>query len=197
MSEQNVNNQTAVPEPPASAPVTPPATTAVFTQADVDRIIKDRLEREENKRKDAEKKIREKADADQLAKNQEWEKLAKQREEEIDALRKENAASKLLELKRGIAAKYSIPEALINRLQGDTAETIEADAKLIAEILPKSPKIANLNPTNPAGATTGETEQQAYARIHGRSMDIFDHKFAENHGGGIVWGDKDGGGETS
>jgi len=48
----------------------------LFTQADLDRIVKDRLEREKTQREKAALKAREDAEAEALKKNQEWQTLA-------------------------------------------------------------------------------------------------------------------------
>lgn len=194
MSEQIVNNQTELPahDPLQPTDTQPEKAVKVYTEDQVQEIIKQRLEREKAKRETEAKTAKEKAEADALAKNQEWQKLAESRNAELEKLKAELEAAKKLELKRGIAAKFGLPEALIPRLQGDTAEDIEADAKTLFEILPKGPKTPTLNPTNPAGASTGESDAQRLARIHGQAVDILDPTFAREHGGGVVWVDKEG-----
>ena len=51
-----------------------------FTQADVDRIVKDRLEREKSARERATAKAKEEAEAAALKKNEEWQALAEKNE---------------------------------------------------------------------------------------------------------------------
>jgi hypothetical protein len=60
-----------------------------FSQAEVDRIIKDRLEREKGKTEAAAQKAKEEAEAAALAKNQEFEALAAKRAEQLAALESE------------------------------------------------------------------------------------------------------------
>ncbi|OGR31696.1 MAG: hypothetical protein A2139_07565 [Desulfobacca sp. RBG_16_60_12] len=60
-----------------------------FTQAELDQIIKDRLEREHKKSESAAEKARKDAEAAALEKNQEWQKLAETRATELAALAKE------------------------------------------------------------------------------------------------------------
>ena len=72
------------------------------------------------------------------------------------------------------------------RLQGETPEELEADAKIILEALPKAgqPKVGVTNPG--ANATgQGETEEQKLARIHGRGVNIFDPTSIAKLGGGV------------
>lgn len=59
---------------------------AVFTQADVDRIVKDRLEREKTAREKVALKAKEDAEAEGLKKNQEWQALAQKHEARTNEL---------------------------------------------------------------------------------------------------------------
>jgi acyl-CoA reductase-like NAD-dependent aldehyde dehydrogenase len=128
-----------------------------FTQADLDRIISERLEREKTKRTEAEKAAVEKATAEALAKNQEWEKLAKQRQEELDKKTAELAERDLREKKRKIAIDTGLPEALAVRLVGTTDEELAADAKALLETIPKKTTSSG-GQTNPGGGGAGITE---------------------------------------
>jgi len=60
-----------------------------FSQAELDQIVKDRLERERKKSESAAEKARKDAEAAALEKNQEWQKLAETRATELAALAKE------------------------------------------------------------------------------------------------------------
>jgi hypothetical protein len=103
---------------------------------------------------------------------------------------KAEAEKKALELKvmrRDVAAKYSLPEALIDRLKGETPEELEEDAKSLLEGLPKGevkPK-AKTNPTNPAGGSETETTAQKKERIFGPQFNPYSQQFAMEHGGGV------------
>jgi hypothetical protein len=53
-------------------------------------------------------------------------------------------------LRREVAAKVNLPAALVDRLQGETADELEADAKALLAALPK-PAAPNINAGAPAG----------------------------------------------
>jgi hypothetical protein len=123
---------------------------------------------------------------------------AKRKEEamsETERLQKQLADTQALlkskehaELQRVIADKVGLPPALASRLQGDTEEALEADAKSLLETLPKTPKVGSPNPTNPGNAASppGETEAQQRARIYGNADNIFDKNYLNSIGGGVV-----------
>ena len=130
-----------------------------FTEAEVQQMIKDRLEREKqslDKRAEAEKKAAEEA---KLKEQNEWKLLAEKHQAELEKTKAELAARDLAEKKRTIAAKYNIPDQLATRLVGSTDEEIEADAKALAETLPKAEqKKASPGPTHPGeGAEINKT----------------------------------------
>lgn len=57
------------------------------------------------------------------------------------------------EAQRKVAEKVGLPAALATRLQGETPEELEADAKALLETLPKPTKPApGINATNPGNA---------------------------------------------
>jgi hypothetical protein len=117
----------------------------------------------------------EKAEQDKAAAEMtEAQKLAKQLEEATGKLR----AMETNEIRRKVAAKHNLPDALALRLQGATEEEMEADAKALAEILPKpQPKQPGPQPANPgANGSQGETVQQRLNRIHGGGGGAFDFK---------------------
>lgn len=155
-----------------------------YTEAELENILKERLGREKAKADKQAQAAAEKAAAEAAAKNGEWEKLAKQREEELAKVLGEIKARDLADRKRAIGEKVGLPAALATRLQGDTDEDLEKDAKALLETLPKQPK-PNPGPTNPGGtATTTETLAQKKERLLGtRSSNPL-------AGGGVVWGDR-------
>ena len=105
----------------------------------------------------------------------------------LEKAQAELKAAKLSELKREIAAKVELPLVFADRLHGETAEELEADAKKIMEALPKVPKPPPVSPTSPgAGAETGETIAQARARIYGQGPDVMSPTYAREHGGGVI-----------
>jgi hypothetical protein len=79
---------TTAPEPsPAETTATSPEPTTeagkVFTQADIDRIVAERVKREKEKAEGAAQAAARKAQEEALAKNAEWQKLAEQRAAEL------------------------------------------------------------------------------------------------------------------
>lgn len=106
---------------------------------------------------------------------------ATKRAQELEAKLK---AYELGELQRAAAEKAGLPAQLAKRLQGSTAEELEADAKALADTLPKPTK-TTANVTNPgANGQQGETREQKRARLEGKPIDPF------GSGGGIFWGEK-------
>ena len=175
MTDTNLTNlDPAIPAPTAPTPdltVTPPDTTAdekKFSQAELDAHIADRLKREKAKQAELIAEAKKKADADALVKNAEWQKLAEQRLAELDEAQTKIKVAETLEQKRKAASKHGLPEELIERLKGVTAEELEADAALIATLLKDPKKVPpNLPPTNPSGnsAITGESVEERRKRL--------------------------------
>lgn len=122
------------------------------------------LEAAETKRKEAEMTEAEKA------------------QQRANALEAELKTLKRIEMQRTAAEKVGLPATLAKRLQGDTEEELEADAKALLETLPKPTK-TNLTQTNPgANGSQSETRDQKKARLMGTPGDIWG-------GGGILWGE--------
>jgi superfamily I DNA/RNA helicase len=90
------------------------------------------------------------------------------------------------ELRQKIAEQTGLPAALAARLQGETPEELEADAKAMLAALPQTqttnslPANLRISATNPANAQVGETREQKKARLLGGNADVFS-------GGGVVW----------
>lgn len=126
----------------------------------------------------------------QLAELDQLKAEKKQREDaalsETERLRKQatEAAAQVQKLqadiwRRDVVAETGIPSILADRINGATKEEMLADAKKLAEALPKqsAPKIP---PTNPGNADPSETAAQQRARLFGSNADPF-------AGGGVVW----------
>lgn len=186
------DTQGVMPEKPETAPAQQQATVTVEQlQAELDRArdaLKtanreaaerrkklDAIEAEETKRKEAEMT--------------EAQKLAKQ----LEAATAELQTLKTTDIKRRLAAKYSLPEALALRIQGKDEAEMDTDAKALAEALPKAPKPQPGPVTNPgANGKTGETLSQQLARIHGQNADPWNLDTLKNIGGGVFFtGGKD------
>jgi len=94
------------------------------------------------------KKIQSFEQAEQAKKDAELSELDKEKKARV-ALEAENKTLKINQLKQSTASKLGLPEVLALRLQGETPEEIEADAKQLLETLPKKPNPASA--TNPGG----------------------------------------------
>lgn len=164
--EQNLTNNQQESEtiPETKTETQPENAEKKFTQADMNEAIKVRLAREKESSKRAAEEAQKLAEAEALAKNQEWQKLAETRAAEIAAKESELKSLKLLETKRAAAEKAGLPVAFAARLQGETLEELEEDAKVIAALLPK-PSKTNLGATNPGGSQTGETIEERRRRL--------------------------------
>lgn len=104
----------------------------------------------------------------------ESQKLSKRLAETEAALRTErrNATA------AGVAARVGLPGALAGRLQGETPEEMEADARAILEALPKAAapteKPKTPGPINPgANGQTGESPAERKTRLYGDTADIW------------------------
>jgi DNA repair exonuclease SbcCD ATPase subunit len=116
-----------------------------FTQAEIDQIVKDRLERERKKHEADAEKARKDAEAAALEKNQEWQKLAEARAKDLETLTKEKSE---LEPFKEQAEKYKA--------------ALEAQLARVKEKLPKHllPLIDKLDPV----------EAMAYITEHGEEL---------------------------
>jgi len=84
---------------------------------------------------------------------------------------------------RKVAEKVGLPAALATRLQGETPEELESDAKALLETLPKPTKPApGINATNPANATNEKTFEEKHREW--KQTGQIANPFA---GGGVSW----------
>ena len=138
-----------------------------FTQADLERIINERLAKERSKAETMATKAREEAErkaAEEQGKYQELYEAAQKRIADTEARLK---ATEIASIKREVAARLNMPGALANRLQGDDEATIEADAKALMAALPK-PAAPNINSGTgngaaPAAGAMSEAEKKELA----------------------------------
>jgi hypothetical protein len=116
----------------------------LFTQAQLDALIDDRLKRERKKAETAAELARKKAEADALEKNQEWQKLAEQRATELAALTQEKAE---LEPFREQAERYKA--------------ALDDQLKKVKERLPKYllPLIEKMDPVEAMAYITEHAEE--------------------------------------
>jgi hypothetical protein len=116
---------------------------------------------------------------------------------ELEKTKGELKLKQLADMKRAAAEKVQLPMVFADRLQGETPEELEADAKKILEALPKAPKAPAIGATNPgSGASQGETYDQQWARIHGQSVNPWDPNVHRQQGGGIFFATPEEGGKS-
>ena len=123
-----------------------------FTQAELDRIVTERLAKEKARTEAAVKRAQDDAEAKRLAEAGEFKALFEKATAELEAERQARKALELAGLRRDTAARYSLPAALADRLRGETADELDADAQELLKSLPK-PAAPNIN----AGDAPGQT----------------------------------------
>lgn len=138
-----------------------------FTQSDIDRIVKERLERESEKARKANEKAQSEAEQKRLAEEGKWKEAFEKQQAELETERNARRDSELKLLRQQAATQTSLPAALADRLQGETLEEMVADAKTILAALPK-PAAPNVNGVNgdgavPRGGAKSEDEKQRLA----------------------------------
>ena len=128
--------------PPAIPPAAPPEPTPGADEGDFPTSWKEVFEHKRFKELTTRAQTAEaalsKIQADQkkaadkaLADQQKWQELAEQRQAEIDPLKAEN-------LRLRVALKKRLPEEMIDRLRGATAEEMETDADTLLQLLKPS-----------------------------------------------------------
>ena len=141
----------------------------VFTQAELDAIVKERLDRANRKAEESVKKAQTEAEIKALAEQGKFKELYEKALADAKAAQDKATALELATLKRDIAARVGLPAQLAARLQGDDEAAIEQDAKSLLASLPK-PSVPNINsapgssngtPALPAGITEEALRAQA------------------------------------
>ena len=146
-----------------------------FTQADVDKLIAERLEREKGRAAKAAEAARAEAERKAAEEQGEFKRLydqEKAQREQAEARARELEQSAL---RRAAAEKAGLPGALADRLRGETPEEMEADAKAVLAALPKpkAPDINNGAGGGNNGAAWDEAERIRLASIYGVSAKNF------------------------
>ena len=147
-----------------------------FTQAEVDALIAQRLERSKRQTEEATAKARTEAERKAAEQQGEFQKLYEAEKAQREATEQRAAALELAAMRREVADRLGVPAALVSRLQGDTPETLEADAKALMAALPK-PGAPNINSTGgalpPSTVFANEQERLRLASLFGVSAKNF------------------------
>jgi hypothetical protein len=85
-------------------------------------------------------------------------------QDRADAAEKKARASELAVMRRDAAVRAKLPEALADRLKGETPEELDADAAELLKSMPV-PVPPKLNTTNPGQPQTGETNAERIKRL--------------------------------
>jgi predicted nucleic acid-binding Zn-ribbon protein len=168
-----MENEPKVPAPVTDAPVVEPKVEVVppvekpltldELKAENERLARHAKNKEEEAARNF-KKLEAFEKAEQAKKDAELSDLEKEKKR-VAELAEENKQLKTNSLKQSIANKLGLPESLALRLQGETPEEIEKDAKEILETLPR--KTAVTNPTNPGGGLQAtETDAERRKRLN-------------------------------
>lgn len=160
---------TAATETAAATPSTIEQKT--FTQADIDRIVKDRLTRAEAKAAETNAKAVAEAEAKALAEQGKFKDLWEKAQAQAAAKEARVAELELAAMRRDVASKTGLPAPLIDRLRGVTLEELEADAATLLAALPK-PTAPNINSGNglgasPAAGQMSEADKAVLAATYG------------------------------
>lgn len=131
------------------------AETVTFTQADVDRIVSERLQRAERKAADATAKATAEAEKRAAEEQGKWKELYEKTQAEVETERTARRGLELATLKDKVARAVGLPEKLAGRLQGEDEETLLADAKSILADLPK-PTAPNINSGSGGGTVAAD-----------------------------------------
>jgi len=142
-----------------------------FTQADLDRIVTERLDREREKSKKDAAKAQADAEAKVLAEQGKYKELFEKQQAELEAERRTAREASMRLMQRDAAGQTSLPLPLAERLRGETLEEMVADAKSIIAALPK-PQAPNINASSgvggaPAAGALDDAEKKRIADKYG------------------------------
>ena len=156
-------------QPQAQPDATGEKAERMWTKAEVEALVRDRLANAQRKAEEAADKARQEAEAKALKEQGEYQKLFEKAQAELDAERQRARALELQALRRDVAQKFQLPDALAKRLQGETQEELERDAQDLLAAIPK-PAAPDINAGNapqgnaPRSWLGGLTEQEFAAR---------------------------------
>lgn len=148
MTVENTNEEvTQVNETTAAEPETT-TEEKTFTQAELDKIIADRLSREQKKRDEAVQKEREEAERKRLEEEQQYKELADKYREELEAIKADALKSKKdsLLIKAGYTDEQI--EVLRNTVTGETDEELTQSIEALRAVITPKPTYADPSAMN-------------------------------------------------
>lgn len=171
VAEAVVTDVTAPMADTAPAPVNAETPEAKFTQADLDRILGERLAKEKQRTEAAAQKAREEAERKAAEEQGKFQELYQGTLAQLEKLAAEKRALEAAAMRREVAAKVNLPAALIDRLQGETADELEADAKALLAALPK-PAAPNINAGSPAGVPPAGVMSEEERKLRAAALGV-------------------------
>jgi hypothetical protein len=132
------------PGPGDATGTTTAGTPETYTKAQLETIIKDRLAREQSKAAEAQQKAVDAAEAKVLAEQGKFKELYEKQQADLTAHQAKVKALELAALRQSVASRVGLPAAFVGRLQGETEQELEADARTLLAALPK-PTAPNIN----------------------------------------------------
>lgn len=157
-------------EPPAEppTPVDPPAPT--YTQADIDRIVGERLAREKQKAEKAVEEAKAEAERKRLEESNEFKALYEQSQARIAEIEAQAKAAELLAKKQSLLLEAGYPADkladVLGFITGDDEETVKASVERFKSVAPPTP--AYVDPA--AGGGGRQQPEQKDASDYGREL---------------------------
>lgn len=158
-----VQPETQAATPQGEQQVNTPAQ-AVYSQADVEQIIRDRLKRQEQKFAADAARERETAERKAAEEQGKFRELYEKAQADLVAKETERKGLELAALKREAADKTQLPISFADRLRGETLDDLIADAKTLLAAMPK-PAAPNINSSGGNGATGSIWSEEEKARL--------------------------------
>lgn len=172
VQDQEVNNEPTTAEEPENNPEETQED-KLFTQADVDKMIQDRLARADKKKDQAVQKEKEEAERKKLEEQEEYKALADTYKQELDALKSEALGTK----KDALLTKAGYNDDQIPLLRGvvtgESDEDITNSIEQLKTAFPTKPVYADPSPMNgakdrPETKDASEIGTSAWERVKNR-----------------------------
>lgn len=152
----------------------------MFKQSEVEALIRERIAKANSKADEAARKATEMAERKAAEEQGKFQELYQRTLTELETERAQRRATELLMLKRDIGGRFGLPAALVDRLQGEDEDTLIADAKALAAVLPKAtaPNI-NSAATAPVSAKSSlpDDVMREKATRYGVSPELFKQNY--------------------
>ncbi len=150
-----------------------------FTQDDLDRIVKERLDRAKAQADKAAAQAAEEAQRKAAEEQGQYKELYEKMQAQLQDAESKAAELERAALRREAADKAGLPAALADRLRGDTVEDMIGDAKEILSAMPKQNAPANIN--GPARGTSKQAPDddaiREQAAVLGVSFDLLKQQY--------------------